>query len=398
MSAVLNPDLNINSEEISRHVVLVDATTNQGVYDKKFERAFVHMIENPDDKGLISTHLFYDIPRARSTTFSQLSYDARSILSGGHAWERRVEEAIQGQDQAGFWSKDQSVTAHAIKHGLMDKLPKGFIKFVSYGGGDIHAFSGNELQIIEATFNERKEDIVEFCAVDILERFAFNCAIATRNAYGIKSRGVLGDFIYNGHLAIPDTKGTPVIMIFGGPFENTPFIKNGPSPIDISALAWAKMNIQHGLGSVVIKTFDTNQSPDLKNGPYAPRKNFEAFLLSAFARATQQGVINDPQYDVFEHWKITSEFNQDLKSIELAATCKIDHDIMIANKLRSFAKDEKRVITLSHKWDEATQISIAQRAGFDVEIYREPGNTNLLMVAQAVRKPNADLQKLLAPR
>lgn len=379
----------------SRHVVAVDAPRKQGLYDEKFRKAFIRMVKTPEDKGLISTHLFYDIPREKGSAFSQLSYDAQAILSGGHAWERRVEEAVQNKSEQGYWSKDQSVTRYSLENGLLGYLPKGFLKFISYGGGDINAFSGNEMQIMSAAFDERQEDIVEFCAVDILERFAFNCAIAARNQYGIRTQGVLGDVIYNGHLAIPETKGTPIIMIYGGLFENTPYVKNGRTPEDTTALAWAKMNIQHGLGSVVIKTFDTNQKPDLVNGAYAPRKSFEAFLLSAFARAVQQGVIEDRQYDVFENWKITSSFNDTLKSIELAAECKSDHEVMIGGELESFQKGESRVITLSHKWDKAKHIQIANDAGFDVHVYEEPGNQNMLMVATATRKPKQYLLDVL---
>ncbi|HAJ90276.1 MAG TPA: hypothetical protein DCM27_04585 [Rhodospirillaceae bacterium] len=379
----------------SRHVVAVDAPRKQGLYDEKFRKAFIHMIKTPEDKGLISTHLFYDIPREKGTTFSQLSYDARAILSGGHAWERRVEEAVQNKTEQGYWSKDQSVAQYALNNGLLNQLPRGFLRFISYGGGDINAFSGNEMQIMSAAFDIRQDDIVEFCAVDILERFAFNCAIAARNQYGIRTQGVLGDFIYNGHLAIPETKGTPVIMIFGGPFENTPYIKNGRSPEDTTALAWAKMNLQHGLGSVVIKTFDTNQTPDLVNGAYAPRKSFEAFLLSAFARAVQQGVIEDSQYDVFRNWKITSTFNDELKSVELAAKCKEDHEVMIGGTLYSFKERDSRVITLSHKWSKEKQIQIANDAGFDACIYEEPHNQNMLMVATATKKPKQYLLDML---
>src|SRR3989338_248300 len=362
--------------DVSRHIIAVDAPTAQAYYDKKFIKAFIHMIENPDDKGLMSTHLFYDLP------------DSQSILSGGHAWEERIRNSVK---TGGFWSKDTSVIHTALQKGLVSKLPEGYLKFISYGGGDINAFQGNEMQIMTAVFNGRSEDFVDFCAVDILERYATTCAYAARNKYKLRSHAVTGDFIYNGSLAIPDTKGTPIVMIFGGPFENTPYIKDGRSPEDTTALAWAKLNVQHGHGAIVLKTFDTDQNPDLVNGPYSPSKPFEAFLLSAFARAVEHRVIEDANYDIFAHWKIVSNFNNELKSIELAAQCKDDHSVKIDGRDRFFTKGESRVITLSHKWDEARNVALAKRAGFDVEVIREEGNPNGLMIAKVVRKPDADL-------
>jgi hypothetical protein len=374
----------------SRRFVFVDAAVNQSAYDAKFARAFVRMIENPNDKGLMSTHLFYDMP-VRGREFTALPYDARHILSGGRAWERRIQGAVGRQSDDGYWSKDQRAISFALQHGLVSKLPLGFLKLVSYGGGDDHAFRGNELQIVDAIFSSRREDIIELCAVDILERFAFQCAVTARSEYGIQSQGVIGDFIYNGKLAIPESRGTPIVMSFGGPYENTPSLDGEESPEEITTLAWAKLNLQHGLNTVVIKTSDTNQSPDLQNGPYAPTREFEAFLLSAFARAVHQGVIADPQYDVFDKWRMTSNFNQATKAVELSATCKVDHSVEIAGKIRNFTRGESRVFTLSHKWDEQKHIAIAARAGFATEIIRQPGNDNIVMVSTAVRRPDHDL-------
>jgi len=372
-----------NDDDVSRHIVAVDAPSAQGHYDKKFRKAFLHMIDNPQDKGLMSTHLFYDLP------------DPVAILSGGHAWEERVKKSVKS---GGYWNKDSSVISYSLNQGLIDRLPSGYLKFISYGGGDMNAFRGNEMQIMDRAFATRAEDFVDFCAVDILERYATNCAYAARNQYRIRSHVVTGDFIYNGQLAIPDTRGTPVVMIFGGPFENTPHVENGRAPEDATALAWAKLNIQHGLGSVVIKTFDTEQNHDLEKGAYSPTKPFEAFLLSAFARAVDQGIIEDSKYDIFVNWRITSSFNPLLKSIELAAQCKADHSVPINGKEHYFKKDEARIITLSHKWDEALNIRLARRAGFDVEVFREPANANGLMIAKAVRKPDADLMALIPQR
>lgn len=380
----------------SRSIAHFFATKDQThFFNKRFATDFISMVRNPLNKGVLTPHFFHGVTGLSNDEYSQLVQDGYLLLSLGFALEHKEKQAEKDSDNpTPPWNKDHSVTSYALENGLADKLPPGFIKFVSYGGGDINTFRGNELQIMDAVFKIRGEDFTEFCAVDLLEYFAMGQAITARTRYGLASHAILGDFTYNNRLAIPKISGSTVVMIFGGHFENTPYIEGGNlSPQDTTALAWAKLNLQHNLGTTVIKTCDTNQSPDLVNGPYAPSKNFEAFLLSAFARATQQGVIEDPQYDVFERWKMTSAFNKATQSIELSATCKIDHDVVIGGKPCTFKQGEGRVITLSHKWDADTHIALANRAGFDVEIYREPGNQNIMMVAQAVRWPDQDLMR-----
>lgn len=384
--------------DVSRCVVSLVATPNSETkrYDDKFRSAFLRMVENPQDEGLMSTHLFYDIPRDMGYTFSQLPYDVCNLLSGGHAWERRIREAVTNNANSGFWSKDQSSIRYALQNGLLDLLPEGHIHFLSYGGGDAHAFRGNEMQIMESAFKTREKDVIAFGAVDILERFAKSCALIAHATLGVSAEGIVGDFIYNGRLQLSESDGTPVVMIFGGPFENTPYIHGGISPVDATALAFAKLNEQHGLGATVIKTFDTNQNHDLVNGPYAAKGPFEAFLLSAFARATQQGIIENPQYDVFSRWRMTSTFDKARSCIKLAAESKVSDTVMIAGTPRSFSKGEQRVITLSHKWERSVHEDIAKRAGFDFKIIEEPGNPNMLMVAKSVRRPDKDLLDLIA--
>jgi hypothetical protein len=389
--------------EDSHRVIRVDALrqTDESVYNRKFEASFLKTMQNPANEGLLTTYLFYDLPQDNraSSLFSNLSYDARNILSGGKAWDRHIQDSIDDRSAYGFWDGDQSIISTSLQQGLLTHLPRT-IKFISYGCGDTHAFESKESQIISAVYNDVDRDIADFCAVDILRRYAVNGAIIAHDKYGIKAYGVVGDFLYNGKLAIEDNKGTPVVMIFGGAFENTPIVEGALSPIDTTAVAWAKMNLQHGLDSVIIKTFDSDQNPQTQLTKYAPSRNFEAFILSAFARAAQQGLIKDQQYDVFSNWRMKTEFDVASSAVKLIAECKKSHTFEIAGKSYSFTDNpeapDKRTITLSHKWDEATHVKIAERAGFEVkEIYRENQNPNRLMIAQAVRRPDPELRALI---
>ncbi|HNQ92341.1 MAG TPA: L-histidine N(alpha)-methyltransferase [Alphaproteobacteria bacterium] len=386
----------------SRSVIRVDAVQSRaGLYDQKFKKAFLKTIKNPDAEGLLTTHLFYDIPEETTAAFNGLSYDAKIILSGGRAWERHIDDAVTSSKDPtqsyGYWDNDQSIITFSINKGLIDLLPRS-IKFVSYGCGDIHAFNGKESQILAATLKDVNRDITDSCIVDILERYAISNAVAVNRRFGISSQGVVGDFLYNGKLAINETRGTPVVMIFGGSFENTPSTSGYPSPQDSAAMAWAKMNTQHGLGSIVIKTFDSNQDPQEQERRYKPTRNFEAFILSAFARAVQQGIILNPQYDVLKNWKLSERFDTGISAVKLTAVCKRDHVLNFADgsSVQLRAQKDQRVITLAHKWDENTHISIAQRAGFEVkETYSQEGNFNKLIVAEAIRRPDKELLELI---
>lgn len=386
-------------EEVSHRVIYMDASQPRGqIYDEKFRVSFLRTINNPEEEGLLTPHLFYDIESNDTEAFLGLAYNAKEILSGGGAWERHIEDNTAKSAKDSFWNSDQRIIAYALQNGLVDLLPRT-IKFVSYGCGDRHAYESNEFQIIKGVKADPNRDITDSCAVDILKRYAVSFAYDANLKFNIRSQGVVGDFLYNGKLAIEETRGTPVVMIFGGPFENTPITKDAPDPIETTAIAWAKMNIQHGLGSTVIKSFDADQTPQSQLNKYKITRNFEAFVLSAFARAAAQGIIENRQYDVFRNWKLVREFDTNINAVKLIARCKKNDSVIIAGAKRSFEKDKtQRTIILSHKWNENVHRYIAQRAGYDIKaIYEQNENPNKLMVAEAIRRPDADLMKKIAP-
>lgn len=375
--------------ELSREIITVDAPLQlTELYDKKFKTAFLLTMRNPANQGLLTPHLFYDLHHQGRLAQSNLEYDPVQILSGGSAWERHTNDG----PTYSMMDDEQSVIKSAIEHGLVALLPRS-IKFVSYGGGT--AFDKKEFRIVNAAIEDLNRQTHSFCAVDILNRFAMSGALAAQHRFGIKSNGVIGDFLYNGRLAIADTKGTPVVMIFGGSFENTPATAANPNPADTSAIAWAKMNIQHGLGSVVIKTYDTDQDPVRQETAYQASKNFEAFTLSGFARAVQLNIISDPDYDILKNWRLRTEFDTALSAVKLMSECKTDHAMpTCAGPIEFKAGDtpDRRVITLAHKWSDAVHVRNAERAGFEIKkIFSVDGNYKHLMVAEAIRQPDSDL-------
>ncbi|HRK98156.1 MAG TPA: L-histidine N(alpha)-methyltransferase [Alphaproteobacteria bacterium] len=383
-------------QEESRRIINVDVPRHRSdLYDRKFITAFLNTIDNPTNQGLLTTHLFYDLPSSGPLASSSLPYDPINILSGGKAWERHIDDSIHNNTYS-LLDNDEDVIKYAIQHSLVQTLPRT-IKFVSYGGGN--AFDRKEFRIVNAVVEDSNRDVSDFCAVDILERFAIGGAVAANRLFGIRSQGVVGDILCNGKLAIDETTGSPVVMIFGGSFENTPSTSNAPDPRESTAIAWAKMNIQHGLGSTVIKTFDTDQDPARQEEAYSPSKNFEAFILSAFARAIQLGIIEDASYDVLENWRLKREFDLQLSSVKLIAECKKTHTLKINGTNRKFLGGEtpdRRTITLSHKWGDLTHIDIAKRAGYEIKhIYSNDENPVHLLVAEATKRPDRDLLDMI---
>lgn len=341
-----------------------------------FRNAFLTMLRN-EAQGAMTSYLFHDL--TRSSDF---------VLSGGSAWERKIADNVtQGSH---FWSNDQGAIAHAIREGLVDTLPYR-IKLVSYGGGEAQAFHSKEGQIIRALQVSDRE-ITDFCAVDILPRYAHTLTYLAAETYNLEAQGVRGDFLRNGRLAISGSEGIPVVMIFGGPFENVPIDSAHPDVEKNVAIVWAKLNIQHGLGSIVIKTFDSDQDPVSQKERYAPTKNFEAFELSCFARAVEGGIITNPNYEVFPHWRMATEYDTEINSVRLMAECKKDHYLPTCGGEFNFRAGDKRTLTLSHKWDIDTHALIAHRAGYELlAVFSEAGNPNPVMVARAVRDPQPDL-------
>lgn len=385
--------------EESRSAVVLSAASSddQQRHNRKFSRAFLRTVKD-GEQGLLTSHLFFDIPSNTelSDPFSGLAYDARRILSGGRAWDRHIRDSSRKTGENDYWNNDQKIISLALSEGLISSLPRS-ISLVSYGCGDAQAFENKETQIIRALMGDSGRQVTSFCAVDILERYAIEGALRAKNGFNIRSQGVVGDFLYNGRLAIQESRGMPVIMIFGSTFENTPAMEHGPDAMETTAIAWAKINVQHGLGCFVIKTFDADQDANSQLARYAPTENFEAFVLSAFARAMHQGLIK-PGYDVLSHWRMATEYDSELHAVKLVAECKRDHtlDILSPNGVavasRRLECGDRRTVVLSHKWDLETHRQIAARAGFELkEVFESSGNPSKLIVAEAVRRPDGDL-------
>lgn len=364
-------------------------------YKKAFREAFLETLRG-NTEGALCTYLFYDLDPESDLIFGGLDYDAPTILSGGRAWERRISENTHPTNKAtSFLGSDRQLIAHALQHGLVHHLPTT-IQLVSYGGGDDKAFIANEGQIIKAIQTDPAHEIENFCSVDILQRYVDGQVYIASRRYHIDSQGVRGDFLRNGRLAINKVEGaTPVVTIFGGPFENVSIDTREPDILGQAetnaAIAWGKMNIQHGLGSFVVKTFDSDEDSARQEARYMPTKNFEAFELSFLARAIEDGVVQNQNYDVFEHWRLASKFDAAARANKLYAECKKPHTLVTDEGNFDFKVGDRRVVTLSHKWDKATHARVAQRAGYDVEFYEQPGNTNVLMLAKAVRDPEPDI-------
>jgi hypothetical protein len=384
----------------SKTLITMHSSPNQDAFKAKqrnaFKTAFVQTLKD-ETEGAMSTYLFYDLNPDSNVFFQGLTYDAPTILSGGRAWERRIKENVNpsiNQNQTTYFSGDKRIINHALQNGLLALLPKK-IQYVSYGGGDEQAFTTNEGQIIKATQADSTMTITGLCAVDILPRYVDTMTYVASRRYTLDSQGVQGDFLRNGRLAISRSQdSTPVVMIFGGPFENVSVDAQNPDAHTNVAIAWGKMNIQHGLGSFVVKTFDADQNPLSQDKKYAPTRDFEAFELSFFARAVEDGIIKNPDYDVFEHWRLASAYSPADQAQKIYAECKKDHTLETDAGDYSFKSGDRRTITLSHKWDIAVHQRAVERAGYAIRgVFEEPGNKNILIVAEAVGDPDPDIMQ-----
>ncbi len=347
--------------------------------------------------GNITSYLFFDLQRG-SGVFGK---DAQSLLSGARAWDRRAAEAAGRvsleKDTANFGSNDRRIIGYALKHGLIDLLPVKN-RVVSYGGGDSATFMVNEGSIIEAMQNTPDITTTDFWGVDIHPRYSEEQCDAASEALGLPSYAVNGD-LRNGKLPLTDPEPgvQPIVMIFGGTFENVPLENGGLDAETAAAVAWGKMNRQHGLGAFVIKTYDGDQDEATQNLKYKPTDNFTAFELSAFARAVSLGLIKNPDYDILAQWELASRYNPQESRQEMHARCKIGHDLVTTKGTYRFeAGDDRMIFTLSHKWDQATHERIIQRAGGTlVKTFNQPGNPHPLQVVRFDREPDADIRKLI---
>ena len=382
---------------ISIHIAFEEsgATENGRYHDSdEFEYDFFSFLKG--DAGVITSHLYFDYDPKKHPDFP----DYRSAWGGnidlpigGQAWENFTKinndaHFVATNNAYDAVTGDKAADKYALSHGLLDRLPASFI-YVSPGPGDMDTFMGKDGLLVEAALKEGK-NIEALIVLDTNGRWAIECAQNMGKEYELTVAAAISDFLERGYP--PKLSDTPhVIVAHGGTFDNAPRAHNASSQEQKAIEYRAKIPKAYGPGTIFIQVVDTEDNAAVLNKRYEATPEFKSFVLSGFARAKIEGLITDPDYDVWANWDYKPRYNAKGKVEELVVVCKQDHIMPTVRGDYKFkagsmlrAPDE-RIAILSGKQDINTHVRMLRKAGFTGEItsYQHPQSKRVLICAIA---------------
>ncbi len=355
---------------------------------ESFKRALYATFRG-EAEGVLTPYLFYDPPEPDKSN-DVWGAQETNIPLGAKAWDNHVSENVDASKPADdssydFTRSDVVVLKHALDNGLVARLPKN-IAFYSYGPGDPLAVRAKDCVLIQSILNDSGHFIRNYSAVDINDRYAHEAATEMHKRFNIHSQAIQGDFM-EGDLGLGPKNGTSVIAVFGGSFANAPIIGGRATSKDKAVEYLSKLTLQHGMGTQIIMTVDMENDEHTLLSQYAKTKSFEAFVLSSFPRAVNEGIIKKP-YDVFDHWRMVTEYDRPTKAIKLIAECKKDHVISLEDGDAQFVEGYRMTNIIANKWDKTDLRKILKSAGFsDIRIYDTKGSSKKLVTARALNEP-----------
>jgi len=361
-----------------------------------FKHALYATLEGKAE-GLLSPYLFYDPPEFAEieTIDYQKDWGSRdNIPYGAPSWDAHIAESTSDnpehkrQNKYAFAEGDEEVIKTALQEGLVSLLPKR-MTYYSYGPGELIAVGKKDFQVIDAIERSPSHVIEALNALDINDRYARTFARAANERYNKATSAVQGDFM-EGTLNLGAKVGTSVIAIFGGPFANAPSIKDHMTAKQKAASYLAQLVSQHGEGTRVINTIETESNKKVLLAGYKATRAFEAFILSALPRAVHQGIIRNQNYDVFKNWKLVTEFSEAESAIKLIARAKRTHTLETEDKTFYIQKHDEPVFTLSNKWSEREWGEIYNAAGLGNTSFYGTGSRKLVL-ATAIKDPDLSL-------
>lgn len=354
---------------------------------KLFEKVLKLTLDGQAE-GVLTPFLFWEPQPFEKGTSADLR------ILGAQGWDTFTSET---RDKSGFRSNDSRIIRRALSEGLLnlDIIPSK-ISALSYGGGDQQTYKANEGQILRAIANSPDHEVTRVRIVDIMQRYISENTMATTSEINTPVDGILFDFLRDDQFPrMAEARGETMLMSFGGTLFNAPrFVMPDESrtdPIDEFTNVWTRMNTQHGVGALAVFTHDTQLDPKKLAESYAieKRSGFDAFLLGAWGRAVQQGIILDKNYSPFENWTTANDIRETDNgvNVDLLNIAKRDHSIETTFGTYKIEKGQRFVVTISGKWREEVVDKALEDANWRIrETYKEDGNPNRLIVAQG-RKP-----------
>ena len=301
-------------------------------------------------------------------------YDTKSSSWGAAVpppttpWDNLV--TTQGGIYRSFITNDEERSISiALREGLMDDIPRE-VHYISLGPGESTLFEAKEGKILQRLF-ATSHILTGASTIDINDRYAVDAATTINEIYNCDATAWRRDlFAYN----MPDIEiksgSTPLVIIFGGLLQNMPQT-NGKSADEELATFFHKMNkalpTAHVIMSVDTVVEDTD--PALTVAPYEINLEMEWFVLNPLARAIEQGIITNNDYNVFKHWNLCPPEWKD-GSVNLYIEAKNDHSLHTIDGDYDIKVGDKISISKSRKAPIDVHKDILKKAGYkNIKVY-----------------------------
>lgn len=349
--------------------------------DREFDRfnpAFIRTVKG-ETRGEMTEFLFYT-PKTNHTR-------DKDLLLGGHAWDVHTRNTDYQ-----FMQSFSALFDHATRGGLLELLPLN-IKACENGPGSLPAVIAKTGHVMKILQQSEGHEVQSYLSFDKSSRYATEAAYWIQNEWGVdKSYALEGDFMHQNN-TIEHGRGTPVVMMWGGPFANAPIAHDGATALDELKTYFHNMRQQHGLGSHFMIEIDLEDDEEALRKSYAvtPRRDqkkkaFSNFILSAFHRAVHNGTIVNDNYPVNSLWRSQASVSKasviikdgngndriiDYPLVSLDARAMKGHTIKTPQGNIDIRRNSKlRTQILSHKWPEEVWTYAAGTAGAETKVFR----------------------------
>jgi uncharacterized SAM-dependent methyltransferase len=275
-------------------------------------------------------------------------------------WDNLV---TQGGNYSRVPNEEERTINMALRDGMMDEIPTK-VHYISLGPGENTSFRTKDCKIL-SSLTATSHEISGATTVDIHDRYAKDAAAIIYDKYNCSATALKRDFIGHGLPNITiDDDATPVIAIFGGTLQNMP---KGQGETASKNLEVFFTNMTKAMPNAhVIMTVDTTPdgiNPAQAISTYSYSLEIELFALNFMARAKEQGIITDQNYDILKHWKIT-EPEWDENSVNLYIEAKRDHTLHTVDGDYEIAAGDRVSVSRSKKGPIQEHVAILENAGF----------------------------------
>ncbi|MFA5592676.1 MAG: L-histidine N(alpha)-methyltransferase [Micavibrio sp.] len=251
----------------------------------------------------------------------------------------------------------------AIRDGMLDDIPAD-VHYMSLGPGSVASFVAKDCKILSG-LKATNHNLISATTVDINDRYARDAATEIYETFNCDAVAYQLDFFTSALPKIPlSAKVTPVIGSFGGTLQNMPHTAE-KSQREATLEFYMKLrgNLPNAHLIMTVDAPAANIPPSIITAPYQYSLENELFILNFMARAKDQGIILDTDYNILRHWKTPDPVWKD-GAVNLYAEAKTDHTLHTVDDTYGIRAGQRISVSTSQKAPIETHVGLLKEAGF----------------------------------